>query len=68
MKFLFITTVGVAQSIECLTTDWTTGVRSTVETKDFSSSFCVQTSSEGHPASYPTGAGVLSRGEKVVCS
>jgi hypothetical protein len=34
------------------------------ETKDFSSSLCVQTSSEAHPASYPMGTEVLSRGVK----
>jgi hypothetical protein len=38
-----------------MTTDWTTGVQSPAEAKDFSSSLCVQTSSEGHPASYPMG-------------
>jgi hypothetical protein len=45
----------VAESVQSLTTDWTTGVRSPAEVKDFSSSFCVQTSSEVHPASCPTG-------------
>jgi hypothetical protein len=34
-----------------------TGVRSPVEANDVSSSICVQTSSEDHPASYPTGTG-----------
>jgi hypothetical protein len=33
------------------------GVRSPAEAKDFSSSLCVQTISEAHPASYPVGAG-----------
>jgi hypothetical protein len=42
---------GIAQSVQCLTTDWTTGVRSPEEAKDFSSSLCVQTSSVAHPAS-----------------
>jgi hypothetical protein len=48
-------------SVNCLTTDWTTGVRSTAEAKtfSFSSSLCVQTSSEIHPDSYPMGTGVL---------
>jgi hypothetical protein len=34
-----------------LTTDWTTGIRSPAEANDFSSSLCVQTSTEAHPAS-----------------
>jgi hypothetical protein len=38
-----------------LTTDWTTGVRSPGEAKDFSSSLCVQTVSGAQPASYPMG-------------
>jgi hypothetical protein len=46
---------GVAQSVQCLTTDWTTGVRSPAETEDSSSCLCVQTSSEAHRASYPMG-------------
>jgi hypothetical protein len=41
----------------CLATDWTTGIRSPAEAKDFSSSLCVQTSSEAYPASYPMGTG-----------
>jgi hypothetical protein len=44
---------GIAQSLQCLTTDWTTGVRSPAEAKDFSSSPCALTSSEAHPASCP---------------
>jgi hypothetical protein len=47
---------GVAQD-SVLNTDWTTGVRSQAEAKDFSSSLCVQTSSEVHPASYLMGTG-----------
>jgi hypothetical protein len=47
----------VAQSVQCLTTDWTIGVRSPAEEKDFSSSLCVQTGSEAHPVSYPMGTG-----------
>jgi hypothetical protein len=39
---------GVAQSVQCLTTDWTTGFRSTTEVNYFASS---QSSSEAHPAS-----------------
>jgi hypothetical protein len=33
------------------------GVRSTAGAKDFSSSLCVQTGSEAHPASSPVGTG-----------
>jgi hypothetical protein len=51
---------GVAQSVSCLTTDCTTGVRSSAEATDFSSSFCVQTGSVIHPASCTMGNGVLS--------
>jgi hypothetical protein len=47
----------VAQSVWCLTTGWTIGVRSPREAEDFSSSPCVQTSSGAHPASYPVGTG-----------
>jgi hypothetical protein len=43
----------VAQSVYDLTTDLTIGVQSLVDAKDFSSSLCVQTSSEANPASYP---------------
>jgi hypothetical protein len=46
---------GVAQSAYHPTTDWVTGVQSLAEAKDLSSSLCVQTSSEAHPASYPMG-------------
>jgi hypothetical protein len=48
----------------CLITDWTTGVRPPAEAKDFSSSLCVQTSPEAHPASYPVGTGALFLGVK----
>jgi hypothetical protein len=51
---------GVLQSA-CLTADWTTGVRSLAEVKDFSLA-CVQANSETHPASYPVGTGVFLRG------
>jgi hypothetical protein len=41
-----------------------TGVRSLIEAKDISSSFCVQTTSETHPASYPMGTcGPFSEGK-----
>jgi hypothetical protein len=55
---------GVAKSVQCLTTDWTTGVRTPAEAKDFSSILCVQTGSEAHPASYPTGTGSTFHGGK----
>jgi hypothetical protein len=44
-----------AQPSHRLATEWTNGVRLPAEAKDFSSSLCVQTSSEAHPASYPMG-------------
>jgi hypothetical protein len=37
--------------------DRATGVRNPAEANYFSSSLCVQTSSEAHPASYPMGTG-----------
>jgi hypothetical protein len=37
--------------------DLATGVRSPAEAMDFSSSLCVQTSSETHPVAYPVGTG-----------
>jgi hypothetical protein len=52
---------GVAHSVQCLTTDWTTGVRSPAEEMVLSSSLCVHTSSEAHPASYPMGTGGKAR-------
>jgi hypothetical protein len=48
---------GVAQSVQCLTTDWTAGVRSPTEAEDFPSNLCVQTGSGAHPASYTMGTG-----------
>jgi hypothetical protein len=53
--YLILDTV-VAQSVHCLTTDWTTRVRALEEAKNLSSSLCVQTSSEAHPV-YPMGTG-----------
>jgi hypothetical protein len=45
-------------------THWMTWVRSPAEEKEFSSSLCVQTSSEAHPASYPMGTrGTFPRGK-----
>jgi hypothetical protein len=40
-----------------MTTDWTIDVRSPTEAKDFSSSLCIQTSSEAHPVSCTMGTG-----------
>jgi hypothetical protein len=37
--------------------DWVIEVRSPAGAEDFSSSPCIQTSSEAHPASYPMGTG-----------
>jgi hypothetical protein len=49
---LNILSARVAQSVYCLTTNWTTGVRSPTEAEDFFfSSLCVQTGSGAHPAS-----------------
>jgi hypothetical protein len=56
---------GVAQSLYCLTMDWTTGVRSPTEAEDFSSSLCIQTGSGAHPASCTVGTGGLFPGSKV---
>jgi hypothetical protein len=50
----------VAQSVQCLATDWTTGrprFDSQQRQKDFSSSLCVQTGSGSHPASSTMGTG-----------
>jgi hypothetical protein len=47
----------VTQAVKCLTTDWTTGVRSPTEVEDFSSSLCVQTGSGAYPASCTMGTG-----------
>jgi hypothetical protein len=59
-----VTRAGVAQSVWCLTTDWTTGVRSPAGARDFPTSLCIQTGSGVHPASYPLGTGdPFSRGK-----
>jgi hypothetical protein len=55
----------VSSSVQCLTNDWTTGIRSPAGAKDFSSSLCVQTGSGAHPASYPKGTGGSFPGGKV---
>jgi hypothetical protein len=59
---------GVAQSVQCLATDWKTG-RSKFDPqqrrKDFSSSLCVQTVSRVHPVSCTTGTGGPFPGSKA---
>jgi hypothetical protein len=57
VTFLFYGMSWVAPTVYCLTTDWTTRVRSPAEAKDSLSSLFVQTSSEAHPAFCPVGAG-----------
>jgi hypothetical protein len=47
----------VAQSVQCLTTDRTAGVRSPTEAEDFSSNVCVQAGPGAHPASCTVGTG-----------
>jgi hypothetical protein len=47
----------VAQSVQCMTTGWTTGVQSPAGAKDFSSSLCVKTVSGAHSASCTMGTG-----------
>jgi hypothetical protein len=47
----------VPQSVQCLTTDWTTGVPSPTEAEGFSSNFCFQTGSGAHPTSCTMGTG-----------
>jgi hypothetical protein len=60
--YILIYRGGIAHSVLCLTTYWTTGVRSPAETKDFSSGLHVQTGSGAHSVSCPMVTGVLSRG------
>jgi hypothetical protein len=48
---------GVSKSVYFLATDWKAGVQFPAEAKYFSSSLCVQTSSEVHPASHATVTG-----------
>jgi hypothetical protein len=55
----------VAQSVYCLTTDLMIRVRYPPGAKDLSSSLCVHTGSEAHPASYPMGTEGLYRERKV---
>jgi hypothetical protein len=42
---------------QCLTTNWTIGVRFPTGAEDFFYSPCVQTGSGVHPTSYPMGTG-----------
>jgi hypothetical protein len=57
-KIMLITSkMPVAQSVQCLTTDWTAGVRSPTEAEDFSSNLCIQTGPGYHPASCTVGTG-----------
>jgi hypothetical protein len=56
-RYTTLSGAAVAQSVLCLTTDWTTGFRSPTEPEDFSSSPCVQTGSGAHPASCTMGTG-----------
>jgi hypothetical protein len=60
-KYLRSFRAGVVRSVQCLTTDWTTG-RSRF---DFSSSLCVQNGSGAHSASCPLGTGGPSPGGKA---
>jgi hypothetical protein len=55
----------VAQSVQCLTTDWTAGVRSPTEAEDFPSSLCVQTGSGALPASCTVSTGGSLSGGKA---
>jgi hypothetical protein len=58
MTLIEVFGTGVAQSVYCVVTDWTTGVRSPAVAKDdFSSSRRVQTASGAHPASCRMGTG-----------
>jgi hypothetical protein len=52
------TEIYYSSSLKCVTTDWATGVWSPAEANNFSSSLCVQTSSEAHPASCPMDTGI----------
>jgi hypothetical protein len=54
---LFAIIVFYCEGRVCLTTDWTTGVRSPTEAGDFSSSLCVQTGSGAHPSFCTMGTG-----------
>jgi hypothetical protein len=47
---------------DCGLVDWAIGLRSPAEAEDYSSSLCVQTGSEAHPASCPIGTGCFFSG------
>jgi hypothetical protein len=47
----------VAQLVLCLTADWTTGVRSPAEVKNFPLASLSRPAPRPHPASYPVGTG-----------
>jgi hypothetical protein len=64
-QYSFVHGAGVAQSVQWLTTDLTTGVQSPTEAEDFSSSLCVQTGFGAHPASCPMGTGGSFPGDKA---
>jgi hypothetical protein len=53
----------VAQSVYCLTTDWTAGVRTPTEAANVSPSFCIQTGSGAHPDSRTVATGGSLRGK-----
>jgi hypothetical protein len=56
----------VAQSVQCLTTDWSDGVRSPTEAEDFSSDLRILTVFEAHPASYKMSTGGSLPGDKAL--
>jgi hypothetical protein len=60
---------GVAQSVWCIPTDWTTG-QSRVDPRqrqeNFSSTLCAQTDSGAHPTSCPMGTEGLIYGAKAL--
>jgi hypothetical protein len=66
--FLGLHMLNLAQSVQCLTTGWTTG-RSGFDPRQgqriFFSSLCVQTGSEAHPASCTMGTGGPFLGDKA---
>jgi hypothetical protein len=45
----------LGSSVSIVAMDWTTWVWSPAKAKEFSSTFCIQTSSGAHPDSYPMG-------------
>jgi hypothetical protein len=55
----------VAQSAQCPTTDWKSGIRSPIDAEDISSNRCVQPGSGAHPASCTVGTGGSLSGGKA---